>query len=139
MQIEILNHKKFGKMRVILLNGTLYFFAKDAATALGFKDTSKAIRHHVQEQDKFTLTELAAQNDFCPDNLAGQSAAQINFADEKIPHNAIWINESGLYALVLHSNLPFAKELQHWITSEVLPSIREKGYYINPYAATRAR
>ena len=133
MQIHILSHNKFGKIRVVILNGEIYFLGKDAADSLAFKDTSQAIRQHVQAKDKFTIADLAkmAQGDSqnCPDNLTGQNAA-------KIPHNAIFINESGLYSLVLYSTLAVAKELQHWVTSEVLPSIRKNGYYINPNAIT---
>lgn len=40
------------------------------------------------------------------------------------------INESGLYSLILSSKLPSAKEFKHWVTSEVLPSIRKNGAYI---------
>ena len=131
MQIHILRHNKFGEIHIVIINGKLYLWGKDAANSLGFKDTNQAIRNHVQAKDKITTADFAkmAQGDSqnCPDILAGQDAA-------KIPHNAIWINESGLYSLVLHSILPAAKEFQHWVTSEVLPSIRENGYYINPHA-----
>lgn len=130
MEIQKLCHKKFGEMRVLHLNGKFYFLGKDAAGILKFKDTSKAIRQHVAAQDKFTLADLEAQAQVRPDKVAGQDA-------EKIPYNAIWINESGLYSLVMHSTLPAAKEFQNWVTSEVLPSIRENGYYINPHAAAQ--
>ena len=130
MEIQKLCHHKFGEIRVLLLNGKFYFVGRDVAESLGFKDTSKAVRQHVQAKDKFTNSDLAkGESQICPDILAGQNVATV-------PHNVIWINESGLYSLVLHSTLPAAKEFQHWVTSEVLPSIREKGYYINPYAPT---
>lgn len=129
MEIQKLCHKKFGDIRVLLLNGKFYFVGRDVANSLGFKDTTKAINHHVAAQDKFNPVDLATQAQICPDNLPPHGAAKIN-----VPHNTIFINESGLYSLVLHSTLPAAKEFQHWVTSEVLPAIREKGYYINPYA-----
>lgn len=43
--------------------------------------------------------------------------------------NEIIINESGLFSLILSSKLPAAKEFKHWVTSEVLPSIRKRGVY----------
>ena len=142
MQIHILRHNKFGEIHIVIINGKLYLWGKDAANSLGFKDTNQAIRNHVQAKDKITTADftkmaqgdsqnrsdiLAGQTQNCSVTFTGQDAA-------KIPHNAIWINESGLYSLVLHSILPAAKEFQHWVTSEVLPSIRENGYYINPHA-----
>lgn len=144
MQIEILSHNKFGKIRAVFLNGEIYLFGKDAADSLGFKDTSKAIRQHVQAKDKFTTADLMkmahGNSQSRPDNLAGQMQSRpVDLTGQgaaNIPHNALWINESGLYSLVLHSTLPVAKELQHWLTSEVLPSIRKHGYYINPHAMT---
>lgn len=137
MEIQKLCHKKFGEIRVLHLNGKFYFVGRDVANSLGFKDASKAVTQHVQAEDKFTISQLAEQSQIRSDNLACQAqSTPPDFTGSKIAHNAIWINESGLYSLVLHSTLPLAKEFQHWVTAEVLPSIREKGYYINPYAPT---
>ena len=148
MQIHILSHNKFGKIHIAIINGNIYLLGKDAADSLGFSDTRKAISRHVQAKDKFTFSDLVkmaqSESQVCPDNLAGQTHGEPQFDlpktsrqdTVKIPHNAIFINESGLYSLVLYSNLPAAKELQHWVTSEVLPSIRKNGYYINPHAIT---
>jgi prophage antirepressor-like protein len=82
--------------------------AKDVATALGYTNTQKAIRDHVDDDDK--LTERFV--------LSGQV------------RSVIIINESGLYSLILSSKLPQAKAFKRWVTSEVLPQIRKTGGYI---------
>ena len=82
--------------------------AKDVATALGYTNTQKAIRDHVDDDDK--LTERFV--------LSGQA------------RRVIIINESGLYSLILSSKLPQAKAFKRWVTSEVLPQIRKTGGYI---------
>ena len=96
------------KVRVVMIDGNPWFVGKDVAECLGYKNTAKAIRDHVQEEDK--LTERIVQ--------AGQTRA------------FVVINESGLYSLVLSSKLETAKEFKHWVTSEVLPSIRKHGAYM---------
>ena len=81
---------------------------KDVTAALKYANPQKAIRDHVDKEDK--LTERIVQS--------GQN-------------RQMWIiNESGLYSLILSSKLPSAKEFKHWVTSEVLPSIRKNGAYI---------
>ena len=85
----------------------IWFLGKDVAKILGYSDTDKAIRKHVNEEDKYKG----------PANTAG--GLQQSF----------FINESGLYSLLLSSKLESAKKFKHWVTSEVLPSIRKFGYY----------
>ena len=84
------------------------FVGKDVATALGYSNSQKAIRDHVDDDDK--LTERFV--------LSGQA------------RSVVIINESGLYALVLSSKLPQAREFKRWVTAEVLPQIRQTGGYI---------
>ena len=84
------------------------FVGKDVATALGYSNSQKAIRDHVDDDDK--LTERFV--------LSGQV------------RSVIIINESGLYALILSSKLPQAKAFKLWVTAEVLPQIRRTGGYI---------
>ena len=95
------------QVRTIEKNGEPWFVGKDVADILGYSNTAKAIRDHVDDEDK--LTERIV--------LSGQN------------REAIIINESGLYGLILSSKLPTAKEFKHWVTSEVLPSIRKTGEY----------
>ena len=106
-QLKIFNNIEFGEIRTIVVNGEPMFVGKDVASALGYKDTAKAIRVHVDEEDK-GVDEM--------DTPGGKQ-------------NITVINESGLYSLILSSHLPSAKKFKHWITSEVIPSIRKNGLY----------
>lgn len=107
-QIKIFENPEFGKVRTVEMDGKPYFIGKDVADSLGYTNTSKAIRDHVDAEDK--LTERIV--------LSGQN------------REVIFINESGLYSLILSSKLESAKRFKHWVTSEVLPSIRKTGGYI---------
>ena len=98
------------------INGTMnepWFNAKDVATILGYVDTRKAIRQHIDNEDKITFQNLGNQNG--SPNISS--------------HNSVWINESGLYSLILRSKKKEAKQFKRWVTSEVLPSIRKNGSY----------
>ena len=106
--IQIFTNEVFGEIRTCQVNNQIMFVAKDVATALGYTNTQKAIRDHVDDEDK--LTERFV--------LSGQV------------RSVIIINESGLYSLILSSKLPQAKEFKRWVTSEVLPQIRKTGGYI---------
>ena len=106
--LKIFENPEFGSIRTLELNGEPWFVGKDVAEVLGYSNTQKAIRDHVDEEDK--LTERIV--------LAGQN------------RDVIFINESGLYSLILSSKLPTAKAFKRWVTSEVLPAIRRTGGYI---------
>ena len=106
--IQIFKNKEFGEVRAIEINGEPWLVGKDVADILGYNNTPKAIRDHVDDEDK--LTERIV--------LSGQN------------REAIVINESGLYSLILSSKLPQAKQFKKWVTAEVLPSIRKHGGYI---------
>lgn len=101
------HHEMFGDIRAIEKDGEPWFVGKDVAVALGYKDTVNALKAHVDEEDK----------------AGWQITTQ--FGNKK----AVIINESGLYSLVLSSKLPQAKVFKHWVTAEVLPSIRRHGAY----------
>ena len=109
MNNELINfhHEMFGDIRAIEKDGEPWFVGKDVAEALGYKDTVNALKAHVDEEDK----------------AGWQITTQ--FGNKK----AVIINESGLYSLVLSSKLPSAKKFKHWVTAEVLPSIRRHGAY----------
>ena len=108
-EIQIFQNQEFGAIRTMSNEqGEVMFCAKDVAEALGYNNTMKAVRDHVDEEDK--LRERIV--------LSGQN------------RQAIFINESGLYALILSSKLDSAKRFKHWVTSEVLPSIRKQGGYM---------
>jgi prophage antirepressor-like protein len=109
-QIQVFENKSFGKLRSILIDNEPWFVGKDPAKLLGYKDTSDALKKHVDIEDK-----MGRQ---ITDSLGR-------------PQKTIVINESGLYSLILSSKLPTAKKFKHWVTSEVLPQIRETGGYVN--------
>ena len=108
MEIQIFKHEKFGNIRTINKNGEPWFVGKDVAEVLGYADTRKAIRMHVDDDDKGG------------DILSTPGGRQ----------QITIINESGLYSLILSSKLPQAKEFKRWVTNEVLPQIRKTGGYI---------
>ena len=84
-----------------------WYKGKDVVTILGYKDKSQAIRINVDEEDKKSLP--------------------VRHTDQVYWYT--FINESGLYSLILKSKLPEAKKSKRWVTSEVLPSIRKYGHY----------
>ena len=107
MKNQIFKSEEFGQIRTCVVNGETYFVGKDVADALGYINPHKAMRDHVDKEDK--LTERIVQS--------GQARA------------TIIINESGLYSLILSSKLDSAKRFKRWVTSEVLPAIRKNGHY----------
>ena len=102
-------------VRVIDVNGAPFFVGKDVAAILGYRDTSDALKKHVDEEDK-GVGDLPT-----PGGL----------------QKVITINESGLYSLILQSKLPTARAFKHWVTAEVLPSIRKHGAYLTPTTMER--
>lgn len=107
-EIMIYENEEFGQVRTMMIDGEAWFVGKDVAEILGYADTNKAVAMHVDIEDKL--------NDKTSSSL-GQRGAWL-------------INESGLYSLILSSKLPKAKRFKRWVTSEVLPSIRKHGGYI---------
>ena len=108
-KLKIFENPQFGKVRLIEIKKEPWFVGKDVAEALGYSDPSSAVSKNVDPEDKTTL--LLEQ-----DGSNYKSKTSL-------------INESGVYSLVLSSKLPAAKQFKHWITSEVLPSIRKTGGY----------
>lgn len=106
-QLLVFNNKEFGEVRVVMIDGTPWFVGMDVAVSLGYKDAFAALKQHVDDEDKLVW--------------------QITSAGQK--RDATVINESGLYSLIFRSNLPKAREFKHWVTSEVLLSIRKTGSY----------
>ena len=116
LNIQIFKNKEFGAIRTMKdERGEPWFCAKDVCDALGYDQTHKAVKRHVEEGDgtkRPTPTTSGIQQ-------------------------MLFINESGVYALILGSKLESARRFKHWVTSEVLPSIRKQGdtWW---YAPTRA-
>lgn len=109
-EVKIFESKEFGKVRTVEVNGEPYFVGKDIATILGYAKSRNAIEMHVDEDDALKQGII--------DNLGRVQETTI-------------INESGLYSLILSSKLPTAKQFKRWVTSEVLPTIRKTGGYVN--------
>jgi anti-repressor protein len=113
--LKIFKNEEFGNLRTVEIEGAPWFVGKDVASILGYQNLSRDINRHVDEEDKQMIR---YQNG--------------TFSDEsKIPRRGVVvINESGLYSLILSSKLPSAKRFKHWVTSEVLPTIRKHGAYL---------
>ena len=109
--IKIFKNEMFGEVRTLTNeNGETFFVGKDVAQALGYSNTRKALLDHVDKEDR-------------------EDGVTIRDAIGR-EQKATFINESGLYALVLSSKLPQAKEFKRWVTAEVLPQIRQTGGYL---------
>lgn len=115
-EIKIFENAEFGSVRTLEVNGEPYFVGKDVADILGYQNGSRDINRHVDTEDR---TDVAIH-------------------DGSQNRNMTIINESGLYSLILSSKLPKAKEFKHWVTSEVLPSIRKHGAYMTDDVLHRA-
>ena len=105
LQIFNFNNKE---IRTLAIEGEPYFVGKDVADILGYQNGSRDINRHVDEEDRHKAM----------------------IFDGNQYKETITINESGLYSLILSSKLPKAKEFKHWVTSEVLPTIRKHGAYM---------
>ena len=120
------------KLGIIKKDDDIWFRAKTVASILGYEDTKKAIFKHVDEEDKCSLKRLKSRGDESPPPpLTGRHKSRSN---DSLPltwnaGNTIYINESGLYSLILKSKMDKAKEFKRWVTKEVLPSIRKTGKY----------
>ena len=110
--LKIFENVEFGRVRTVVINEEPWFVGKDVADALGYKDTSDALKKHVSEDDKRI---------FKPGEMPTLKMSN---------YGAYVINESGLYALIFGSKLESAQRFKHWVTSEVLPSLRRNGGYI---------
>lgn len=106
-ELQVFNFNN-NQVRTLLINDEPYFVGKDVAEILGYTNPRKAIGDHVDEEDKGVTK--------C-DTLGGKQDLTV-------------INESGVYSLVFGSKLPEAKKFKHWVTSEVLPTIRKHGAYM---------
>lgn len=105
--LKIFENEEFGKIRTIIKDDEPFFVGKDVAGALCYGEPHKAVQKHVDEEDRIKhpiLTKGGMQD--------------------------MWvINESGLYSLILGSKLESARKFKRWVTSEVLPSLRQTGTY----------
>ena len=108
--IQIFNNDEFGQLRTAVIDGEPWFVGKDVAEALGYSRTADALKAHVSDDDKLTR----------------------RFTESGQSREMYIINESGVYSLVFGSKLESAKEFKHWVTHDVLPTIRKHGAYATP-------
>lgn len=109
--VQIFQSNEFGNIRTSTINGEIWFVGKDVATALGYTKARNAISAHVKKDDALKRGTI--------DSLGRTQ-------------ETIYINESGLYALIFGSKLESAERFKHWVTSEVLPTLRKTGSYGMP-------
>lgn len=105
-ELQLFQNPDFGGVRGLMIDGEPWLVGKDVALVLGYCNPQKAIRDHVDEDDR------TVNDSFTVNGTA-----------------IVLINESGLYSLIFSSKLPNAKKFKHWVTSEVLPAIRKTGQY----------
>lgn len=120
MELQIFNFEN-QQVRTVEIENEPWFVGKDVATILGYSNASKAVLTHVDNEDRsYIMLDIAdSQNGNVP---RGQTKTTV-------------INESGLYSLILSSKLPNAKKFKHWVTKEVLPTIRKHGAYLTDQKA----
>lgn len=109
-QVQVFNNEKFGDVRVIMQDEQPWFVGKDVAEMLGYGSPRAAVSKKVAQEDKGVAV------------LETPSGVQ----------EMTIINESGLYSLIMSSKLPSAKQFKHWVTSDILPTIRQHGAYLTP-------
>lgn len=110
---QVFEHEQFGSIRVVIIDGKPWFVGIDVCRALGYKNSRKALKDHVDDEDKR------------PDVTIRYTSSNGVIQNRK----TTVINKSGVYSLILDSQLPKAKEFRHWVTSEVLVKIDETGSY----------
>ena len=106
-KITVFENEEFGNVRTTIIDDMPWFVGRDVAKILGHTNPLRAIRDYVEDEDK-GVTEIVT-----PGGVQKMTV----------------INESGLYALIMSSHIPSAKRFKHWVTSEVIPSIRRHGMY----------
>lgn len=107
-ELKIFKNEEFGEMRTVQIDNEIYFVGKDVADKLGYQNGSRDIKRHTDEEDR----------------------REVPINDGYQNRTMIVINESGVYSLIFGSKLESAKRFKHWVTSEVLPSIRKTEGYI---------
>lgn len=110
-ELRIFSNEEFGEVRMVTIDNEPWFVGKDVAEILAYINPNEAVQDHIDPEDKLNSKTLSS---FGLD--LGQRGGWL-------------INESGLYSLILSSKMPRAKKFKHWVTSEILPTIRKHGMY----------
>lgn len=104
--IKVFENPIFGQIRMVMVDDEPWFVAKDISDKLGYAQTSNMMKRIDDEDFKSSV-------------LDGMNM------------KSLLINESGLYSAIIGSKLPSAKQFKRWVTSDVLPTIRKTGGYVN--------
>ena len=153
-ELSVFANKLFGNLRGVVVDGEPWFVARDVAVALGYTNVWRAVRDHVYADDKTNIPKrygrLDGDDSLTLSDTEGHSGEDETEADvtdgygsssneqSQFPlvtdsagrkQQVVWINESGLYSLIMSSKLKTAKDFQRWVTHDVLPSIRKHGVY----------
>ena len=123
--IQVFSNPEFGSLTTIFIDGEPWFIGKEIAEKLGYENQSRDVDRHVDKSDRILFDFSKYQNGTLINEGRGNK-------------KRIIINESGLYSLILSSKLPSAKKFKHWVTSEVLPTIRKHGVYMTDEAIEKA-
>lgn len=116
--LKIFNNAEFGQIRTVEVEGKVYFVASDVAKALGYIRPADAVVQHCRYTAKHSIPH--------PQNPDKQMEVNV-------------IPEGDMYRLITHSKLESAERFESWVFDEVLPSIRQNGYYENPNLSTEMR
>lgn len=108
-ELEIFKNEEFGEIRTLMIDGEPWFVGKDVTDILEYRNGSRDINRHIDEEDR----------------------RKSMIFDGNKNKETIIINESGLYSLILSSKLPNAKKFKRWVTTDILPTIRKTGGYVN--------
>lgn len=120
-QLAIISHPELGEVRNVMIKGEPWFAAKDVCDILGHTNHRMAIQSLDEDEAGVRKVYVRSENGVMQQR------------------DVYFINESGLYALIMRSNKPKAKPFRKWVTSEVLPSIRKFGFYVHPSAMLTKR
>lgn len=107
-ELMLFTNEEFGEIRGVEIEGKPYVVAKDVAKALGYKDTTNAIKQHCKWVVKYHL----------PHPQSNSKTIEVNM-----------IPEGDVYRLIIKSKLPSAQKFEEWVMDEVLPSLRKTGKY----------
>lgn len=113
-EMQVFNNAEFGEIRTVMIDGEPWFIGKDVAKALGYENARDALARHIDDEDKRVIQ----RSEITTLNISNRGMTIIN--------------ESGLYSLIFGSKLDSAKRFKRWVTSEILPSIRQTGTYGQP-------
>lgn len=116
-ELQVFSYTESHQIRTTVIDGEPWFVGKDVALALGYSNTKQALADHVDAEDKRQGDGVVIR-----DPIGREQQPTV-------------INESGMYSLIFASKLPSAKQFKHWVTHEVLPSIRKSGMYLTDSAA----